>query len=109
MSESDFERVAPLEDFCEGVPVSLQLRTGEQVCMVRVRGEIFGIAEDCPHREFPMSDGEMVDDYIIECPMHGSQFDVRDGSAVEPLDEEPIQTYEVGVIDGYVRVRALQG
>ena len=109
MNEGDFEVVAPYEDFQEGVPVSLELASGEQVCLVRVGGEIYGVAEYCPHGETAMSDGAMVDDYIIECAMHCSQFDVRDGSPVEPPAEEPIDSYEVRVMDGYVQVRGLQG
>ena len=108
MSEDGFERVAPLEDFAEGVPTGLQLLSGEEVCLIRVQGEVYGIAEDCTHGEFPMSDGAMVDDYIIECAMHGAQFDVRDGSVIEPPAEEPIQSYEVKVADGHVWVCPLQ-
>ena len=106
MNEGDFERVGPINDFLEGVPVSLGLSSGEQICMVRVNGEVFGFAEDCPHGEFPMSDGAMVEDYIIECSIHGTQFDVRDGSVVEEPGEDPLQTYEVRVLNDHVWVRA---
>ena len=106
MNDGDFESVAPLDDFLESVPLSLQLSTGQQVCLVRVNGEVFCISEECPHGEFPMSDGAMVEDYIIECPMHGSQYDVRDGSVVDEPGEDPIQTFEVKVLDNRVWVRA---
>jgi 3-phenylpropionate/trans-cinnamate dioxygenase ferredoxin subunit len=108
VSEDGFERVAPIEDFAEGVPTALQLLSGEQVCLIRVQGDVYGIAEECTHGESPMSDGAMVDDYIIECAMHCAQFDVRDGSVLEPPAEEPIQSYEVKVADDYVWVRPLQ-
>ncbi len=108
MTEGDFERVAPFRDFEEGVLVSLQLSTGEQVCLVRVGGEIFGIAEECPHGEFPLSDGAIVEDYVIECAMDGTQFDVRDGSVVEGPCDVPVKAYAVEVKDDYVWVRADQ-
>lgn len=109
MSESEFEKVGRFDEFSEGVPASIELATGEHVCLVRVESEMFGMAEDCPHGASQMSDGAMVDDYVIECAMHSSQFDVRDGSAVEPPAEEPIQTYEVKVVGGDVLVRGIFG
>lgn len=105
MKEGDFERVAPLGDFREGVPVGLRLSTGNDVCLVLVGGEVFGISEECPHGEFSMSDGAMVDDHVIECSMHGTQFDVRDGSVVEQPGDTPVSTYDVKVADDYVWVR----
>ena len=69
--------------------------------------KMFGISEDCPHGDSQMSDGAMVDDYIIECALHYGQFDVRDGSVLEPPVEIPIQTYAVKVVDGDVWVRGL--
>ena len=101
----DFEKVAPLEEFTEVVPASVQLSSGEEVCLVRLGEEVFAIAEECPHSEFPMSDGAMVDDYVIECGMHGCQFDIRDGSVIEPPANEPIQTYAVKIVKGEVWVR----
>jgi nitrite reductase/ring-hydroxylating ferredoxin subunit len=105
VSEGVFESVAPCEDFKEGVPVSLRLSTGEQVCLVRVNGEVFGMVEDCPLCESPMSDGAIVEDYVIECSMHGTQFDVRDGSVVEQPGDIQLQTYEVEVRNDQVWVR----
>ena len=109
MSAADFESAAAVEDLPEGVPASLELSTGVEVCLIRMGEEVFAIAGDCPHSEFPMSDGAMVDDYVIECGMHGCQFDVRDGSVMEPPADEPIQIYEVKIVQGYVWVRTQMG
>lgn len=105
MNGGDFEKVAPLEDFPVVVPASVQLGSGEEVCVVRLGDEVYAIAGECPHSEFPMSDGEMVDDYVIECGMHGCQFDVRDGSVLEPPATEPIPTHDVRIVGGEVWVR----
>ncbi len=105
MNGDDFEKVAPLEDFPEVVPASVMLSSGEALCLVRLGDEVFAIAEECPFSEFPMSDGAMVDDYVIECGLHGCQFDVRDGSVIEPPADEPIQSYEVKILEGQVWVR----
>ena len=106
MSTDGFERVAALDDLREGMPMSVELSNNEQVCIVKVSGQIFAISNSCTHAEFPMSDGEMVDDYIIECGLHGAQFDVRDGSVMELPAMEPIGCYEVKTEEGDIWVRA---
>ena len=105
MNGGDFEKVALLEDFPEVVLASVELCSGEDLCFVRLGDEVYAIAGECPHSEFPMSDGAMVDDYVIECGMHGCQFDVRDGSVIELPASEPIDTYEVKIVEGEVWVR----
>ena len=53
-----------------------------------------------------MEDGEVVDDYVIECALHGAQFDVRDGRVVADPAWEPLATYEVRVEGDVVFVKA---
>lgn len=105
MNNGGFERVAALDDLIEGVPVSAKLSSGEQICLIKFQGEIYAVADSCSHADFPLSDGELVDDYIIECGLHGAQFDIRDGSAVEPPATDPITSYEVRVDAGDVWVK----
>ncbi len=64
MSDEGFEKVAVMADLPEGTPVAVQLGGGEAVCLVRVGDEVFACEDRCSHAEFPMSDGEMVDDYV---------------------------------------------
>ena len=106
MNDDQFEYVASIGELDEALPCCVQLSTGEQVCLVRLQNEVYGISEECPHGEFGMSDGAVVDDYVIECGMHGTQFDLRDGSVIESPASEPIQSYLVKVEGDGVWVRA---
>ena len=94
-----------VQDLDDARPVGVELANGEQVCIVRVGSEIFAFENQCTHAEFPMSDGEMVDDHVIECCLHGAQFDVRDGSVVEEPARDPLPMFEVEVKDSGVWVR----
>jgi nitrite reductase/ring-hydroxylating ferredoxin subunit len=105
MSDGDFERVASVGDLAEGTPMNVELGNDEQVCVVKIGADVYAISNSCPHADFPMSDGELVDDYIIECGLHGAQFDVRDGSVIELPATEPITCYEVKLEEGGVWVR----
>ncbi len=106
MSNEGFERVAAVDDLDEGKPMSVELSNNEEVCIIKVSGQLFAISNNCTHAEFPMSDGEMVDDFVIECGLHGAQFDVRDGSVIELPAMDPIGCYEVKAVDRDIWVRA---
>jgi 3-phenylpropionate/trans-cinnamate dioxygenase ferredoxin subunit len=106
MMDAGFERVALLDELDEGVPLSVDLSTDEQICLVRFNGQVYAVSNTCTHADFPLSDGEMVEDYILECGLHGAQFDVRDGSAVELPATEPVACFDVKIDAGEVWVRS---
>lgn len=104
MSEADFERVASADDLADGVPVEVELESGRGVCLVKVNDEIYALENRCTHAEFPMSEGDMVDDYVIECGLHGARFDVRNGKVLDLPATEDLPCYTVKVVDGDVLV-----
>jgi nitrite reductase/ring-hydroxylating ferredoxin subunit len=101
----DFERTVSLDSLVPGRPTACRLEGGTPVCLVRVGDAVYALEDRCSHAEFPISDGDMVDDLVLECPLHGAQFDVRTGEALEPPAEAPIASYEVRIADGAVWVR----
>ena len=105
MPDANFEKVGVLADLPEGTPVGVQLVNRLSVCMVRMGQDVFACEDRCSHAEYPMSEGEMVDDYVIECGLHGAQFDVRTGEALELPATEGLPTLEVKVEGGDVFVR----
>ena len=55
---------------------------GDQGVLFRVGEEFFAIRNRCPHQQFEkLHEGE-VDGFIVTCPMHGWQFDLRTGASV---------------------------
>ncbi len=105
MSDGDFEKVAALDELPDHTPVSFELANGDEICLVKVRGEVFAFENRCTHAEFPMSDGEIVDDYVIECGLHGAQFDVRTGEVVELPATDRLPCYPVKVDKGDIWVQ----
>jgi 3-phenylpropionate/trans-cinnamate dioxygenase ferredoxin subunit/naphthalene 1,2-dioxygenase system ferredoxin subunit len=45
---------------------------------------------------------------VVECPLHGAQFDVITGKAMSAPADGDIETYEVTVADGRVFVGSAQ-
>lgn len=49
-----------------------------QVALFRIDGEFYAIDNLCPHRGASLAHG-LLRGYIITCPLHRWEFDVRDG------------------------------
>lgn len=76
---------------------------GARVALGRFRDGWVAFSDHCTHRGGPLSDGALVG-CVVQCPWHGSQFDVRSGQVVNGPAEEKINTYEVAIHDGQVYV-----
>lgn len=101
----DPERTVSSTSLEDGQPTAHTLSDGSGICLIRVGEEVYAMEDRCSHADFPMSDGDMVDDHVIECPLHGAQFDVRTGAPLALPATENIRTYEARIADGYVWVR----
>lgn len=73
----------------------LKVLIGEsEVCIVRVDEEVFAVADTCSHSNASLSEGD-VNEFKIECWLHGAEFDLRTGAVVTPPATQPLQKYEV--------------
>ena len=71
---------------------------GERIVLVSTgEGAYYALKDRCSHADFPLSDGEMLDDHRLECQYHGAKFDVRTGRALALPAIRPVKTYEVKV------------
>ena len=81
----------------ESKPVKFTLGS-EDVCVARIGDEVFAVADICSHAEASLSEGD-INDYKIECWLHGAEFDLRSGEVLTPPAFEAIETFAV-VRDG---------
>jgi 3-phenylpropionate/trans-cinnamate dioxygenase ferredoxin component len=58
--------------------------------------EFYAVDDRCSHADVSLSEG-YVDGCMIECWLHGSEFDLRTGVPTNPPAFEPIPTYAVRV------------
>jgi 3-phenylpropionate/trans-cinnamate dioxygenase ferredoxin component len=78
---------------------------GVELVVLNCAGELFAIENRCSHEDTPLADGELDEtDCSIECPHHGSRFDLRTGRALSLPAYEPIEVFPVEVIDDVVTV-----
>ena len=78
---------------------------GHCVALVRIGGDYFAIGDTCSHADYSLSDGEVDDfDCTLECPKHGSLFDLRTGEPLTLPATRPVAAYAVSVEEGGVYV-----
>ena len=92
MEKSTIINLGAVSDIPPGQGICFIVR-GEEVAVFRSRrGEIFAIANTCPHRRGPLADGIIGDDHVV-CPLHGHKFNLRTGQGSEP--SECVKTFAV--------------
>jgi nitrite reductase/ring-hydroxylating ferredoxin subunit/uncharacterized membrane protein len=70
------------------------------------RGErIMALSAVCSHWGGPLAEGKLVDGDCVECPWHGSQFAMADGSVKQGPAAFPQPRFDTRVRDGQVEVR----
>jgi 3-phenylpropionate/trans-cinnamate dioxygenase ferredoxin component len=77
---------------------------GHAVLVCNVGGDFYALADTCTHDRGPLGEGRLRGHHI-ECPRHGSRFDVRDGAAKTPPAVRAVATYPVRVRDEAIEVR----
>jgi nitrite reductase/ring-hydroxylating ferredoxin subunit len=64
------------------------------IVICRVAGVLHAVADNCSHRDARLSEGRLRGT-LLTCPLHGAQFDVRDGAHQGPPAVEGIAAYRV--------------
>lgn len=78
---------------------------GRPVAVFNVDGVFYACDDTCSHAEASLSEGELdVDACTIECPLHGSTFDLRTGEPLSLPAVEPVRVHATSVEDGVLRI-----
>ena len=77
---------------------------GEKVCIINTEGNYYAIGNICTHVGGPLDEGTL-EGFEVECPWHGSKFDVRTGEPTKPPAVQKVPKYEVKIDGNNVLVR----
>lgn len=81
----------------EGTVLGIEVE-GRRVALARVDGEVYAFADNCSHRDFPLSVGEVdAASCTVTCEWHGAAFNLRTGEPTCPPAFKPIPVYAVRV------------
>jgi 3-phenylpropionate/trans-cinnamate dioxygenase ferredoxin component len=94
--------VASFADLKEGIGLKVDLGD-HRIAVFLVGGEVFAIGDRCSHAEASLSEGEIFD-HEVECPRHGSAFDIRTGEPLSLPATKAVPTYLATIEAGTVFV-----
>ncbi len=77
--------------------------SGQRIVLARSEKGYVAFDDRCPHRGGSLAGGSMMCG-TVQCPWHGSQFDVTSGAPKAGPAEQGIKTYRVEVGSGEVRL-----
>jgi len=76
-----------------------------RVALVRIGDDFYAIGDRCSHEDYSLAEGEVwVEERELECPRHGSTFDLQTGEARSLPATKPVPVYEVDLDDDEVAV-----
>jgi 3-phenylpropionate/trans-cinnamate dioxygenase ferredoxin subunit len=90
-----FQRACALSELRDSTPAKVDV-DGLDVAVVRHGDEVFAIEDECSHAAVALSEGD-VEDYTLECFLHGSRFDLRTGKPTGPPATEPVPVFPVQI------------
>ncbi|HEX6329737.1 MAG TPA: non-heme iron oxygenase ferredoxin subunit [Actinomycetota bacterium] len=109
MDDQGFVRVASLAEVPEGELRSFDV-VGGRILLVHVERELFALADECPHDQASLADGELgSDEDSVICPGDGSEFDLRTGEPLEGPAVDPVRVYPARERDEWIEVDLRQG
>ena len=78
---------------------------GRKIGVFNCGGDFLAIEDRCSHDDGPLAEGPFdPDSCTVECPRHGSLFDLRTGRPRTLPAYMPVDTFAIRVEDGTVKL-----
>jgi 3-phenylpropionate/trans-cinnamate dioxygenase ferredoxin subunit len=102
---TDTYTVCKSDDLAEG-EMRLIEADGRKIGVFRCAdGGLMAIEDRCSHDDGPLAEGEFdAESCTVECPRHGSLFDLRTGRPKTLPAYRPVDTFEVRLEDDEVKL-----
>ena len=93
---SEFSDACALQDLPDGHVAAVEVG-GIAMALVRDGDHVYAIHDACSHADVALSEGELSG-CMLECWLHGSQFDVRTGEPTSPPAVDAVPIYPVRIV-----------
>ena len=78
---------------------------GRKIGVFNAGGTLYAIEDRCSHDDGPLAEGEFDPERrAVECPRHGSLFDLETGRPKTLPAYLPVETFPVRVEDGTIKL-----
>ncbi|MEJ2143020.1 MAG: non-heme iron oxygenase ferredoxin subunit [Gammaproteobacteria bacterium] len=93
----NFTAVARLDALKTGKMLRVTV-DGQNILLANVDGEIYAVEDMCSHEDASLYNGALKG-RCVECPLHGSHFDLKTGEPQQEPATEAIKTFNVKIAD----------
>lgn len=95
MADRQFVKVAEVDELSPGEMKAVEVGE-DQILLANVAGNIYACDDVCTHQGAPLSEGALEGDKV-ECPWHGSVFNVVTGEVIGPPASENLRLFQVAI------------
>jgi nitrite reductase/ring-hydroxylating ferredoxin subunit len=99
---AEFIRVAGVNEVPPGKGIVVEV-SGRKIAVFNIDGDFFAIDNICAHRGGPLGEG-VLRGTTVNCPWHGSGFDVTSGQVLGPPASTGVASYSTKVAEGGIWV-----
>jgi nitrite reductase/ring-hydroxylating ferredoxin subunit len=92
--EGEWVRVASADEIPDGEMIGVKVGEHE-IALFRLADTFYATDNICSHEFAYLTEGFFeTDDFVVECPLHAGQFDIRTGKGIcSPVDDQVIRTF----------------
>jgi 3-phenylpropionate/trans-cinnamate dioxygenase ferredoxin subunit len=98
-----FVRVTSKSELVPGTMKDVEVNS-IQILLVNLDDNYFAIGNICKHKGCKLSMGTLTGE-VVQCPCHGSRYNVRTGEIVRGPTTEPEPSYEVKIENDQILVK----
>ena len=91
----EFVRVASTSEVLAEKMKVVQYKS-QPICLASITGKYYAIRNTCTHMGGPLAQGRL-EGHVVECPWHGSRFDLATGEVKRGPAQTPEPVFEVKV------------
>ena len=99
---SNWEKAGKLSYFKKGCQWLVSINN-RPIALFKYENNFYAIRNSCLHQGFPLAEGN-VKKYMVECPLHGWTYDIRDGKCLSTVNRQT-DTYDVRIRKKYVEIK----
>ena len=97
-----FVKVATKSEIADQSAKLLEIED-KRIALFNLGDRFYAIDDTCPHADGPLSEGS-IEGEEVECPWHGSRFNIKTGEVTVPPAVENVTRYNVRVTGDDIEV-----
>ena len=97
-----FMKLCATKDISPGEMKQFDLKE-EEILVVNLSGQFYCLEARCSHAGAPLYEGSL-EDIVLTCPWHYSQFNIEDGSVLRGPAKKPLRVYRTEIKDRQIFV-----